>query len=126
MVDGEFLTIVQSCAGEQPLTTPFHLEPELGLQLNHSEGRTSAQDAGRWLVEKLDLAEGLVRTAVVRQAEVGMVEEIEKLQANTKFTALPAGELRIFHHAEVCVEIARPAQAVPALRKLHRGAIAHA
>jgi hypothetical protein len=102
----------------------------LDFQLNHPgsyiTSKTCAQDAGGRLLEELDLAEGLVRTAIIRQTEIRMVEEIEELETDPEHAVLLAGELRILHDAEVSIEVAWPTKAVPSLGKSDSSAAARA
>ena len=46
-----------------------------------------------------------------------MVEEIEKLEADTKHTVFPTWNLCILHEGKICAEVARATKAVAALRK---------
>jgi len=53
-----------------------------------------------------------------------VVEEVEKLEADTQHTIFPMGDLRVFHDREVCVEVARSTETVAALSKSHAAAAA--
>jgi len=110
---------VRSCSTEL-LPASILLRPlklKLDLQLNHSESRTPAEDPGRGGVERLDLAECLVGTAIVWQAEVGVVEEIEELKPDPQHGIFPTADFRVFHDGEVGVEVAWPTKVVASLSK---------
>ena len=66
-----------------------------------------------------NLTKGRVRTSIIGKSKIGMVEEIEKLEADTQHTIFPMGDLRVFHDREVRVEVARSTETVAALRESH-------
>jgi hypothetical protein len=51
----------------------------------------------------------------------GMVEEVKELESDPQYSALPAGNLRVLHDGEVCIEVAGSAKAIEALREKHSG-----
>jgi hypothetical protein len=64
-----------------------------------------------------NLTKRTIRTPIIWEAKIGMVEEIEKLEANTQNAIFPMRDLRVFHDCEVGVEVAWSSKAVAALRK---------
>jgi len=102
--------------------SPCILKLELGFQLNHSWSiitANAAQNAGRWRRQVRYLAERLILELIVGESKIRVVEEVEELEANPKCGPLPARYFRIFHNAEIGVEIAWASKAVAPLRKLH-------
>jgi hypothetical protein len=56
--------------------------------------------------------------------KIGMVEHIEKLEADTQHTILPMWDLCVFHDREIRIEVARASKTIAALRKRHDRAAA--
>ena len=70
------------------------LKPEMGFQLNHSGSvvPSDTTEHARWRCRQVkNLAEGLVLDLTIRKPEMGVVEEIEKLQTNSQSGLLPLG-----------------------------------
>ena len=104
------------------------LKLELDPELDHT-GRnicveSRSQNAGWGLLLIKDLAKGIVRAPIIGKSKIGMVKQIEKLKADGQDAGFPAWDLRIFHHCEVRVDVARASITVAALRKRYARAAA--
>lgn len=104
-------------------------ELELDLQLNQSWGRvtskTCTNNAGRWLFRIKDLTKRRVGTVIIGKAEIGVIEDVEKLKAEPQHSIFPMRDFRSLCDCKVRVEIAGSTKAIPALRERHQGTIAY-
>ena len=62
-------------------------------------------------------AKGRIRGRGIGRSEIGMVEQVEKLQADREHPVFPAGDARVFQDRQVRGDVSRYAKPVAALRK---------
>ena len=67
-----------------------------------------------------DLPESRIRDRVIWQAKIGVVEKIEKLEADAKLGIFAARDFCVLYDAEVGIEIAWSTETISALGEGHR------
>ena len=92
---------------------------QLRFQLNHSgrdiASKTVSEYASGRLFQIEDLAECEVRTEVIGETKVGMIEEVEELKSDPQGCRLPAGNSRVLRDSQVGVEVAGSAESIAPL-----------
>ena len=108
------------------------LESQLRFHLDHPRRNiapeTSTQDSGWLLFEAKNPAIrcGGVRTRIVRNSKIRVIEEVEELETNPEHRTLPMREVGVFHDSEVSVEVAWPAKMISSLCERYGGATTRA
>ena len=107
-------------------------ELQLGFQLNHPRShvdgrprRPSAQDA-RWRLLQVKDQSGWRAKPSDRKAEIGVIEEVEKLEADAECGAFPTRKFRTLHDCEICIEVVWSAKTIAPLTERHRWTVADA
>src|SRR6516162_2362432 len=107
-------------------------EPQLDLHLNHPwrdiTPVAGSQDSSWRLFEAKNPAIrcGGVRTRIVRNSKIRVIEEVEELETNPEHRTLPMREVGVFHDSEVSVEVAWPAKMISSLCERYGGATTRA
>ncbi len=105
------------------------LELQLGLKLNHPRGSIASGEAGpqdtrRWLLQITDLPERRVRNCIIWETKIRVIEEVEKLQADSQRRVFPSMYLGFLHDCEISVEVTRPTKPITPLGEGHRRTLA--
>ena len=102
----------------------LNLSPQLNHPLRDIGAESRPENAGRGLLQVVDLAECLVRHPIVGIRKIRMIEEIEKLRADRQHGIFPVVYLRVFYDREVAIEVIRSSKTIATLCQGNCGATA--
>src|SRR5204862_2427403 len=88
------------------------LELQLGLKLNHPRGSIASGEAGpqdtrRWLLQITDLPERRVRNCIIWETKIRVIEEVEKLQAESQRSVFLSMYLGFINDCVISVNVTR-------------------